>query len=71
LIKNEEDTQIFVELGGRVNSFAGAVIPLGINYFPFSKKEFGFHLEAAPLITFSDGTIFRGSFGVRYRFFKD
>ncbi len=71
LLKNEEDTQIYVGLGGRARLFPGAVIPLGINYFPFSKKEFGFHLEAAPILAFDDGVIFRGSFGIRYRFLKN
>jgi hypothetical protein len=71
LLKNEEDTQIYVGLGARANLFYGAVVPVGINYFPFEKKEFGFHLEAAPIFAFDSGVIFRGSFGVRYRFIKD
>ncbi len=71
VLKQDDDKQIYVGLGGRVNLFDGLVIPVGINVYPFSKKDFGFHLEAAPLIEFEDGAIFRGSFGIRYRFLKD
>lgn len=70
LIKNEEDRQIYVGAGARLNLFGGIVVPVGINYYPFSKKEFGFHLEASPLLLIDEGVLFRSSFGVRYRFLK-
>jgi len=41
-------------------------IPVGINVYPFKIKNFGFHMEAAPMIL--GDFIFRGSFGIRYRF---
>ncbi|SHO62081.1 hypothetical protein [Algoriphagus zhangzhouensis] len=71
LIKSEESTQIYVGAGARANIFGGAVITSGINYYPFNKKDFGFHMEAAPLINVESGLIFRGSFGIRYRFLKE
>lgn len=45
------------------------VLPVGINFFPFNEKGFGFHIEAAPML--GDPDIFRGSFGIRYRFEQD
>ncbi|WP_229214261.1 hypothetical protein [Dyadobacter flavalbus] len=64
---NKEDHEIYVGLGGRANNLAGLVIPLGAHFFPFSSKNFGFHIELAPII--ADGsTIVRGSWGIRYRF---
>lgn len=56
-------------IGGRIQNFAGLVIPVGLNIYPFERKDFGFHIEAAQFI--GDGDIFRGSFGIRYRFLKD
>ncbi|MGM0943943.1 MAG: hypothetical protein ACQEW9_02095 [Bacteroidota bacterium] len=71
MVKSDEDKQIYLGLGGRLNLFEGVVVPLGINYYPFDKKDFGFHMEAAPIITFNNGALFRASFGIRYRFLKD
>ncbi len=71
MLKSEESTQIYIGAGIRANLLGGAVITSGINYFPFTKKDFGFHIEAAPIISFDDGALFRGSFGIRYRFLKD
>lgn len=56
-------------LGGRVNNFPGFVVPIGLNIYPFEKKDFGFHIEGAPMI--GEFAVFRGSFGLRYRFLKD
>ena len=56
-------------IGARVQSLEGLVIRVGLNIYPFEKKDFGFHLEAAGL--FGDSSLFRGSFGIRYRFLKD
>jgi len=64
---NKESHEVYVGIGGRANSFAGLVIPIGAHFFPFPSKNFGFHIELAPII--SDGTtIVRGSWGIRYRF---
>ena len=60
---------VYGGFGGRVQSFEGFVIPAGINIYPFDKKDFGFHIEAAGLV--GNESIFRGSFGIRYRFLKD
>lgn len=56
-------------LGARVNNFPGLVVPFGLNIYPFEKKDFGFHIEAAPII--GKNAVLRGSFGLRYRFLKD
>lgn len=56
-------------LGARVNNFPGLVVPFGLNIYPFEKKDFGFHIEAAPII--GEDAVLRGSFGLRYRFLKD
>lgn len=56
-------------LGGRVQSFSGLVIPVGLNIYPFEQRDFGFHLEAAGLVGYD--AVFRGSFGIRYRFLND
>jgi hypothetical protein len=64
-----ERIDFYAGLGGRVQSFSGLVIPAGINIYPFDKKDFGFHVEAAGL--FGESSLFRGSFGIRYRFLKD
>lgn len=56
-------------LGARPNNFAGLVIPFGLNIYPFEKKDFGFHIEGAPII--GESAVLRGSFGLRYRFLKD
>lgn len=68
-IKNDR-INFYGGLGGRVQSFPGLVIPVGLNIYPFERKDFGFQIEAAQFI--GDGLdIFRGSFGIRYRFLKD
>lgn len=57
--------------GGRLNLLEGIVLPAGLNIYPFNNKAFGFHMElSAIFLTDSgeDGTILRGSWGIRYRF---
>lgn len=44
------------------------VLPVGVNFFPFPRKGFGFHIEAAPML--GEDSVLRGSFGIRYRFNK-
>jgi len=64
---NKEDVEVYAGLGGRANNIAGLVAPIGAHFFPFSSKNFGFHIELAPII--SEGSpIIRGSWGIRYRF---
>jgi len=67
-ILNKEDYELYGGLGVRGGEFTGLVIPIGLNVYPFSKKNFGFHIEVAPIIGEDD--ILRGSWGIRYRFRK-
>lgn len=66
--KNER-IDFYGGIGGRVQSFAGLVIPVGLNIYPFEQKDFGLHIEAAGLV--GEQSLFRGSFGIRYRFLKN
>lgn len=65
-ILNNEDYEFYAGLGMRANGFIGLVVPVGINIYPLTTKNFGFHIELAPIIGESD--ILRGSWGIRYRF---
>jgi hypothetical protein len=69
ILKKTERFEFYGGLGGRIGDFSGLVIPLGLNIYPFEQKDFGFHIEGAGLV--GDESIFRGSFGIRYRFLKD
>lgn len=71
ILKETERYEFYGGLGARVGFFEGIVVPVGLNIYPFEEKDFGFHIEAAPIIGFSDSSLFRGSFGIRYRFSKD
>ncbi|SFG02695.1 MULTISPECIES: hypothetical protein [Salegentibacter] len=62
----KENYDFYAGLGYRVNAFEGLVAPVGLNFYPFNEKKFGFHIEAAPILF--DADILRGSFGIRYRF---
>lgn len=64
----KEDYAIYGGLGVRVNGFIGLVIPIGINIYPFTTKQFGFLMELAPII--GEDAILRGSWGIRYKFRK-
>ena len=70
---NKTDFELYAGLGGRVNAFGGLVVPIGFRVFPFPNKRFGFHLEVAPILPIGteDNAIFRGSWGIRYRFIKE
>ena len=64
----KEDYELYAGLGVRLNGFTGVVVPLGLNIYPLTTKQFGFHIELSPII--GDGSILRGSWGIRYRFNK-
>ena len=66
LLMKKESVEIYGGLGGRVGDIDGLVIPIGLNAFPFARKDFGFHFELAPLV--GDFDYLRGTFGIRYRF---
>lgn len=63
-----EEYDLYGGVGLRLNGFAGVVVPLGINVYPFTAKQFGFHVELAPIV--GEESILRGSWGIRYRFKK-
>lgn len=65
---NNEDYEFYGGLGIRLNGFTGLVIPLGLNFYPLPTKNFGFHIELAPIV--GEDEILRGSWGIRYRFRK-
>ncbi len=68
-ILNKEDYEFYGGLGIRANGFTGLVIPFGINLYPLTTKQFGFHIELAPII--GESSILRGSWGIRYKFRND
>ncbi|HZH94304.1 MAG TPA: hypothetical protein VEY06_00405 [Flavisolibacter sp.] len=63
---NKDDYEIYAGIGGRVINFEGLVIPIGVNVYPLSTKQFGFHIELAPLI--GESSVLRGTWGIRYQF---
>jgi len=65
-ILNKPDYELYAGLGYRFDAFSGMVIPIGLNFYPFAKKNFGFHIEVAPILF--DADILRGSLGIRYVF---
>jgi len=67
LLKNE-DYELYAGLGGRVNNYAGLVVPVGLNIYPLPYKQFGFHIEMAPIA--GEDFLLRGSWGIRFRFNK-
>ncbi len=69
ILKKTDRFEFYGGLGGRAGGFTGLVIPVGLNIYPFEQKDFGFHIEAAGIV--GEQSIFRGSFGIRYRFLKD
>jgi hypothetical protein len=66
----KEDYYIDLGAGYRTNSFNGLVVPLGISLFPFEKKQMGFHAELAVISDFTSSALFRGSWGIAYRFWE-
>jgi hypothetical protein len=67
-IAKKEDYELYAGLGVRVNGFTGVVIPLGLNFYPLTTKQFGFHIELSPIV--GEESLLRGSWGIRYRFNK-
>ncbi len=65
-LSKREDYEIYGGLGIRVNGFTGIVIPFGLNVYPLTTKQFGFHIELCPIIY--EESLLRGSWGIRYRF---
>ena len=63
---DRDDYEIYAGIGGRVINFEGLVIPIGVNVYPLSTKQFGFHIELAPLI--GESSVLRGTWGIRYQF---
>ena len=67
---NKTDYEFYAGLGVRgSNDFAGLVIPVGFNFYPFDEKKFGFQFEVCPILGESD--ILRGSIGFKYKFLPD
>lgn len=62
----KESYDFYVGVGGRIEDYEGLVVPVGLNFYPFSEKNFGFHIEVAPIV--GDSELVRGSWGIRYRF---
>lgn len=62
----KDDYEAYAGIGGRVNILEGLVIPMGVNVYPLSTKQFGFHIELTPII--GETSILRGSWGMRYQF---
>lgn len=71
IFKKTDRFEFYGGAGLRVGAFDGIVVPVGLNIYPFEQKDFGFHIEGAPIIAFEESSIFRGSFGIRYRFNKN
>ena len=69
ILFHNDRVDFYAGLGARPNVLAGLVIPFGLNIYPFEKKDFGFHIEAAPII--GNNLILRGTAGIRYRFLKN
>ncbi len=69
LLKKSTRYEFYAGLGGKAGGGGGLVIPVGLNIYPFEQKDFGFQMEAAGIV--GQMNVFRGSFGIRYRFSKD
>lgn len=65
---SREDYYVDAGLGVRANVFRGLVLPVGVSAFPFQHKGLGFHAELALISDFESSAIFRGSWGIMYRF---
>lgn len=66
----KEDFHFYFGGGVIVNdNFGGVHTPVGIQVYPFDKKNFGFLMELSPVvINFNGDEWVRGSFGITYRF---
>jgi hypothetical protein len=70
-LKKKEDMEVYTGFAPGYNGLLGEstyAIPIGMNFYPFETKQFGFHLEVAPQLIGEAATILRGSWGIRYRF---
>jgi hypothetical protein len=65
-ILKKADYELYAGLGYRDDPFAGLVIPIGLNFYPFQERKFGFHVEMTPIIGEAD--VLRGTLGIRYKF---
>ncbi|MCF6361514.1 MAG: hypothetical protein L3J29_12230 [Cyclobacteriaceae bacterium] len=68
-ILNKQNFELYAGVGVRTEDFGGIVIPVGVNIYPFTFENFGFHIELAPIL--GDSQVLRGSWGIRYRFLKE
>lgn len=66
IFKRNETVNVYARLGGRVGFFEGLVFPVGLNFYPFENKKFGFQIELAPIL--AEDILLRGSGGIRYKF---
>lgn len=73
IFKKSDRFEFYGGVGPRIGTFEGIVVPIGLNIYPFEQKDFGFHIEGTPILALGEeeGAIFRGSFGLRYRFNKN
>ena len=53
-----------------LDGYLSVFIPVGVNIYPFERKAFGFQMELGPSV-WSNGSVLRGSLGIRYRFIKN
>lgn len=69
-IIDKSEYEVYLGAGAGNISFYGLsfVLPIGLNMYPFTTKNFGFHIEIAP--TIDDYLNLRGTIGIRYRFKK-
>ena len=65
----KDEYEFYAGIGGRVTTLSGVVVPVGLNVYPLPAKQFGFHIELAPIVA-EAGVLLRGSWGIRYRFRK-
>lgn len=65
-IARTDNFNFYTGVGGRANVFTGVVVPLGVAFYPFENKQFGFQMEVAPIL--GENSVLRGSWGIRYRF---
>ena len=70
-LKKKEDLEVYAGFAPGYNGWLGVstyALPIGMNFYPFQTKNFGFHLELAPQIIGEAAVLIRGSWGIRYRF---
>ncbi len=73
-VVTKDKHNVYLGLGGSVNSFIGLVIPIGVQFTPFEKIDrFSLHIEILPTLDFEhdiNNQIIQGAWGLRYRFGK-